>query len=219
MKAVSERDVGGIEAAVNSALPLKRNYIIGISGIDGAGKSTLARDLCARFRDQAVPHYLVDIDSFLRPRKVRNANLDQAVGYYEETFDFEKIFDQLLKPLRDQREFSKTFDLIDWPGDEYKEKRFDIDGPALVVVEGVFLFRRAYADLFDLRVWLDISFEGSLSRVQARHRDRQYYSSPDAITDRYQNRFYPGQRIHFDRDDPKSAAHLVIPVSERDDTG
>lgn len=214
MNAVSQDKMRAIEDAVNKALPLERNYIIGISGIDGAGKSTLADHLCARLRAQALPHYLVDIDSFLRPRKVRNLNPDQAVGYYEETFEFEKIFDQFIKPLREQATLAKTFDLIEWPGDTYKKKKFRVDGPLFLVLEGVFLFKRPYVDLFDLRVWIDISFGASLRRVHARHRDQEYYSSADAINDRYQSRFYPGQRLHFERDEPKLTAHIVVSMAD-----
>ena len=50
---VAIRAVDKLQARVLAAMPLRRNYIVGISGIDGAGKSTFARALCSRFQQPA----------------------------------------------------------------------------------------------------------------------------------------------------------------------
>lgn len=210
MTAACDKTLDQIERKIRGELPLKRNMIVGISGVDGAGKSTLSAALCQRLQVMGIAHHLIEIDDFLHPRSVRNANPNQTVGYYCDTFAFKKIFDQLLIPLSQCPSHRVEFQLVDWPSDETKSKVYDIHGPAVIVVEGVFLFKLHYAEVFNLRLWLDISFEDALERVLQRSRDQNYYRSPDAITDRYLERFYAGQRLHLERDDPKGQAHIVI---------
>jgi uridine kinase len=56
-----------------------------------------------------------------------------------------------------------------------------------LVADGVFLQRPELDDLWDLRIWLDVSFE------------------------RYEQRYWPGQRLYMDEVDPRGRADIVVP--------
>ena len=63
--------IDGLRAA------LRRTVTVGISGVDCAGKSTLARTLAAELRDRGVPVLVIEGDELTRPTRERYA--DQPV--------------------------------------------------------------------------------------------------------------------------------------------
>jgi len=135
------------------------NLVVGISGIDGSGKSTYAAHIARCLRDRDVTVEQIDLDYFLNPKRIRHADPDP--------------------------------------------------GPGVLVVEGVFLFKKELRELFDVKVWLDVSFETAMERVTLRPRD-QRYGNAEAIRERYSNRFFPTQRYHMHRDKPKMQADYVV---------
>jgi uridine kinase len=77
-----------------------------------------------------------------------------------------------------------------------------------VLVEGIFICKRRYRSQFDLAVWIDCSFETALERALLR---AQEGLPPAETTMAYETIYFPPQRIHFERDDPRDAADGMIP--------
>jgi len=76
-----------------------------------------------------------------------------------------------------------------------------------IVLECIFLFKRAYRHHFDLAIWIDCSFETALERAIARGQE----SLPASETVRaYETIYFPAQRIHFRNDRPRETADLII---------
>lgn len=186
------------------------HYIVGISGIDCSGKSTLTKQLSQLFHDRGVNTYTVHVDDFLFDRQTRNANPDQANGYYYETFDFDKLFDDIIIPLKGHKKLKKDVELLDWEKDIKYTKQFSFDSPCIVIVEGVLLFKKQFAHLFDYKIWIDITFELGLSRALNRERDVNYYKDKEDILKRYETRFYAGQKLHFKIDEPSKCCDYII---------
>jgi uridine kinase len=187
--------------------------VAGISGIDCAGKSTyasrLAQNLHQRLPPGSVVHSLT-IDDFCRPREERYRDADQALGYYRDSFDFETLFGALIEPLKRNGRVDASVHTLDWERDLTQRRRFVIHPPAVVIVEGVFLFRERYRALFDVKVWLDVSFETALSRALERPREVAHYQGPDVIVSKYNQRFFPGQKLHLELDQPKAHSDLIV---------
>jgi len=74
-------------------------------------------------------------------------------------------------------------------------------------VEGIFLFKEALREYFDLRIWIDCSFSTALARAWKRGQEG---CPPPATIRAYETIYFPAQRIHMDRDHPRDAADLVI---------
>jgi len=83
---------------------------------------------------------------------------------------------------------------------------FDIGDDAVIIVEGVLLFRPPLDGLFDYKVFLDVTFEEVLRR--ARERDVTRYG--EAIMQRYVNRYIPAQKIYLSKYKPEEASDLVV---------
>jgi uridine kinase len=196
-----------LAGAIASRFSPESHCLVGISGLDCAGKSTLAERL-ARRSDWGRPAQIVSVDDFLHPRRIRNANPDQLRGYYHETFDLDAIF-AVLRQARSAVDFAVEVPVLDWQSDTPGRRVFSASRPSLFLVEGVFLFRPPLVDLFDLRIWIDLSFDDALARALRRERDLAYYASTEAIRDRYLRRFFPAQRHHIDVDRPASQSLVV----------
>jgi uridine kinase len=100
---------------------------------------------------------------------------------------------------------------MEWVEETATESRpytYDFDDVDVVVLEGAYLFKRAYRSHFDLAVWVDCSWEMALERSVARSQEGL---TPEATVRAYRTTFFPAQEIHFARDDPRGAADLILP--------
>lgn len=188
-----------------------KNLIVGLSGIEGSGKSTWATALERGLLERGAAVRLIHLDDFLHPKKIRHANPDQVKGYYEDNFDFRSLVRAVLDPVREAISVRSKFPLLELETDQILEQDFVFEGPGVVIVEGVLLFRRELHQKFDVRVWLHISFEDAMERILRRPRDLRY-GGVEAIQERYEKRFFPTQRFHLKRDQPVENADVVIDV-------
>jgi uridine kinase len=70
-----------------------------VDGIDGAGKTTFADELAAVLRDRGHAVIRALVDGFHNPREVRyRRGRRSAVGYYLDSFDYDRLRRVLLDP-------------------------------------------------------------------------------------------------------------------------
>jgi uridine kinase len=76
-----------------------------------------------------------------------------------------------------------------------------------VLLEGIYLLKRAYRAFYDLSFWIDCSFETALERAIARGQE----GLPAEETVRaYRTIYFPAQEIHFERDRPQEGATGIV---------
>ena len=192
----------------------EQNLIVGISGIDGSGKSTLSGQIESALTKRNITATQVNLDDLLHPKSIRHKNRDQVQGYFEDNFDFSSLINKILDPARGAARFATHYPVLNLDTDELSTRDFAFDGPGVLIVEGVFLFKKELRDKFDLKVWIEIAFAEAMDRVVARSRDVRY-GDEEAIRARYETRFFPTQRHHLERDRPADAADIVVDSSER----
>ncbi|MCC5970764.1 MAG: hypothetical protein JJU15_12520 [Pararhodobacter sp.] len=185
-----------------------QNLIVGISGIDGSGKSTLANLIESAFVHCGIQTAQVNLDDLLHPKSIRHKNSDQVQGYFEDNFDYTSLVDHILDPARKTAEFKAEYPVLDLETDQVSKCCIELSGPGILIVEGVFLFRKELREKFHFKIWIEISFEVAMSRILERSRD-QRYGDVESIRARYEERFFPTQRFHLDRDRPASAADYI----------
>jgi uridine kinase len=186
------------------------NLVVGISGIDGAGKTTLGEALVQQIKAAGMACILVCGDDFERPEEERYLNRDWPTGHYEDSFDHDTLFQRVLLPARIHQRWQTSIQLRSCPSNGVQTKTLEIDGPGIIVVEGVFLFKASNPPAFDLTIWIDCSFADALKRITERPEDIQRYGTADSARDMYLKRQFPAQRLHLQIDDPKDRADIVL---------
>ena len=198
-------------AAISSELNHgTKRCVVGISGIDCAGKSTLAERLALQFTPEKHDTIIISIDDFLNPKGMRHAGGDPAYNYFEKSFDFATFFRTLLPAIIVREDVDIELPVRDIDTDVARNRRFKVSKKSLIIVEGVFLFQKPYINLFSLRVWLSINCQQCLDRARVREFDLDHYKTVENIEYNYLSRFIPGQKLHADRDDPASSVHFIL---------
>ena len=189
---------------------LGRSVAVGISGMDCAGKTTVAAALRRDLEERGLPVLVINGDEFTRPTAERYAEPDLGLGYYRDSFDYAWLLDRLLPTVRAGQEGELTALVSDWERDAWQLQAFRVAAGAIVIVEGCFLFTEERARAFDLRVWLHVSREEALARAQRRAKDLERMGGPDRVRERYLARYLAGQELHLERDAPESRADVVL---------
>lgn len=193
--------------------------LVGISGIDASGKSTLARRLEAELTRMRVPCAPLSIDWFHTTADVRFLprtrsdvpSVEHGRHFFDRAFRWDELFSRLVDPLVATGGCDVVVGRYEMIGDTIKPWLARYVGVRVVLLEGVFLFRREYAGRFDLRVWLECPFE--VAQARALSRSQEGLSKSAAKTE-YARVYFPAQRFHFDRDNPRGSAHVIM-ASER----
>ncbi|MCX5401381.1 uridine kinase [Streptomyces sp. NBC_00102] len=135
--------------------------IVAIDGTGGSGKTTLAAAV-AELLDGAV---VVHVDDFYRPMPAGERELLDAEQGYHRYFDWERLRDQVLIPLRDDR--AARYQLYDWTTEQLGAWR-EIATGTVVIVEGVYSARPELAPCYHFTAYVDTPRGVCLTRVRAR---------------------------------------------------
>jgi uridine kinase len=185
--------------------------LVAIDGRTAAGKTTLADELVAPIERLGRPTIRIGIDDFHLPRaerRQRGCDLPAWQSYYLHAFDYPAIRAALL-PLRPS-------------GDRwYRRARFDLlhDTPiveqprlapadAVVLVDGVFLYRPELDDLWNMRLFVDVDAADTLRRGPPR--DVAWHGAVDAAIPAYENRYIPGEEHYLALIDPRGRADIIV---------
>lgn len=185
--------------------------LVGIDGVDGSGKTTFAKELVEELQKSGRQIIFVSIDHFHNPENVRYARgRDSAEGYYRDSFNNDAIKAVLLDPLKSGDRHYKT-GVFDYATDTELDLPEQVaDEDAIVIMEGIFLLRPELVEYWDLKVLLDVDFETTLERVQARKKDQEHLGDAAAIVQKYKDRYIPGQQLYFEEAQPRQQADFVI---------
>ena len=180
--------------------------LVGISGIDAGGKGFITAKIAKRLQESGSRVATINADDWLNLPEVCLSQHKPAEHFYEHAIRFDEMFDQLIIPLKENRAVSFVADCADAKGNRrkhsYEFRRIDI-----VLLEGIFLLKRAYREHFDLTAWVECPFDIALERAIERGQE----GLPPAETIRaFTTIYFPAQRIHFDRDNPQTAADFII---------
>jgi uridine kinase len=190
-----------------SPRPGHRASLIAISGIDACGKGYVsagfARELTARSKRVA----LIGIDGWLNLPPVRLGGDQPGLHFYRHGLRFDEMFTRLIDPLTITGSVNGVADYTEETAQSFRKHRYQFQDVEIVLLEGIFLFRRDLQKRYDLRIWIECSFETALHRAVAR---RQEGLSPSETIAAFQSIYFPAQRVHLGKDDPRSCADIVI---------
>ncbi len=181
--------------------------LVGISGIDGSGKGFISELISDQLTRKGFRTAVINIDGWLNLPEVRFDLNEPAGNFYRNGIRFSAMFDQLVLPLKENRSVTVTADLTEETASKYHKHTYSFENVDIVLLEGIFLFKREFTEIFDLRIWIDCSFEVALERAIKRSQEGL---AADETVKAYDSIYFPAQRLHFKLDDPRAIADVII---------
>lgn len=184
--------------------------LVGIDGVDGAGKTYLADELLPYIEEHGRKVARASIDGFHQPREVRVAKgAFSPEGYFEDSFDYEFLISQFLRPLKSVSAQTRLVSAkYDWRLDRSTEKSIEVDTSTVVLFEGVFLFRPELESFWDFKIYVQIDPMLSLNRGLIR--DSEVLGGQEVTREKYLKRYIPGQKIYHEKFHPETKANFLI---------
>ena len=161
---------------------ITQSFVVGINGIDCAGKTTFAKSVSKYFTHHKIENDCLDIDNFNNPA-IESATYKAFVSGSWDEKDLNKYYKLIINYSDAIRAVSES------------KKKYP-----LVILEGIFIYKPQLADLFDLKIYLDINI--SLGRKRfAKRRSLKKDKRPFEIYDeiwmlsyiRYESEVHPKQ--------------------------
>jgi len=181
-------------------------FTVAVSGIDASGKGYVATRLESELTAKGLRIANINIDPWQNPIPIRLRAENATENFYQNVFRWDDVFEQLIIPLRRKRSVYLATQLIFSHADEYFNFAYDFREIDILLVEAIFLFQQKFLKYYDLNVWIDCSFETGLKRAIKRNVERL---SKEKLIEDYQTYYYPAQRYHFQKDNPKQLTNLI----------
>jgi uridine kinase len=193
--------------AARRRTPAGESTLVALSGIDGAGKGYVAGLLAAALEREGLHAVEIHADGWLNLPSRRFDPDRPAEHFYEHAIRFGPMFAELVLPLKRSRSIRVTVDLASETSTEYTRHTFDVSDVDVIVLEGVYLLKRAFRGDYDRAVWVECSFETALERALDR---KQEGLSPAETIRAYRTIYFPAEEIHFRRDAPQASADEIL---------
>src|SRR5947199_1782294 len=187
------------------ALSPQRALLVGISGIDAAGKGFVTARVAESLQMRGIKLAVINADDWLNLPHVRFHRQDPAKHFYENAIRFDEMFERVILPLRGTRNVNVESDFTEETATTFRKHRYAFRNIDIVLLEGIFLFKPASRRHFDLKVWIDCSFATALRRAMARGQEGL---PPQEAKRAFETIYFPAQRIHLARDNPLKAADI-----------
>ena len=139
--------------------------LVGLSGIDGSGKGYLAAQLITALSARRLKTAAINVDGWLNLPPVRFDPGRPGENFYENALRLDDLFARLVVPLRRHRSIRVTMDWVEETATASRPYTYQFNELDIVILEGAYIFKRAYRGHFDLAVWVDCSWETALERA------------------------------------------------------
>lgn len=209
MSIQSEKRIKTLEYVSGLILAFASNkaQIVAVDGVDGSGKTMFADELVSFLQLSSRKVIRASVDGFHNPRVVRYRNGKTPESFYRDSYDYEKLKEELLDPFKKGGDSKCRLAVFDHLKDSpILNEKIEFDSQSILVFDGIFLHRPELRAYWDFSIFLDVDFGVSIPRIAQRDKG---FGSPDPAAES-NRRYVEGQKIYLAECEPKKLAHLVI---------
>lgn len=182
-------------------------FTVAISGIDASGKGYTSALLQQQLEQKGLKTALLNIDPWQNIIPVRLQKENPAKNFYEHAFRWNDFFDQLAVPLRCNKGIHLSVKGVYSHADECYDLDYHYDNKDILLIEGIFLFKKEFLSFYDYKIWINCSFSTGLQRAVKRNAEKL---DEESLVSDYLTFYYPAQRYHFEIDNPAAAADIIF---------
>jgi len=183
---------------------------VAIDGIDASGKTKLAKEFSFPLRRTGRQIINISLENYLQPTSIRyKRGRESPEGYYYDSFNYPLLINDILLPLTpkgDRKIRRVNLDNV------FEKKSIteveEVEENAIVLFDGVFLMRPELINFWDIKIFIDITFDVAFDRVITR--DSNKFETGQQMRKLYELRYFEGQRIYFERCHPQSIADIIV---------
>lgn len=182
---MAPRTTGNIADLADACAALPRAGVapaVGVSGIDGAGKTWLCARLGQALADRGLRVATLGVDDWRTAPEERFRGPDWGGTFYARSYRWEAARAALDAARRSV-------------------------GVDIALFEGIFALANERRPWFDLTIWVDCPFDRALERALARNQEGR---GAEALRDEYERVYWPAQRLHIARDLPHERADWLF---------
>ncbi|WP_299169310.1 uridine kinase [uncultured Arthrobacter sp.] len=183
-----------------------KRVMLGIDGVDGAGKTIFADALAEHMRSVRKPVIRISLDNFHQPREIRyQRGRSSPEGFWLDSYDYQRLHAFVLGPLSNRGSGWFRPAGHDLDSDQLLEPPQQLAPVgSIVIVDGMFLNRDEVRTSWDYSVFLDVPFQVTADRMSLRD------GSPADPSHPAMHRYVGGQKLYMAECDPAARATLVV---------
>ena len=145
----------------------------------------LRQKLKSEFEENNIPTQVISVDGWLSHPHIRFATQDKGLNFYQNGIDLNRL------------KYDATY------SEYHKINTYKITDKLVVILEGIFLFRKDLVSLYDYTIWIEATEETCVQREIERIQE----GTPESLTIRnFNSVYFPAQRYHRAIDRPKESA-------------
>jgi len=176
----------------NNKTQLKTSVIIGVNGFDCSGKTYFSKSLKNYFTDVGISCVVVDIDNF-NVKSVEDHTYESFLKKQFTKKDLEIYYSQII-----------DFNLA-------RKKILELIGHySIIIIEGIFIYKKEFVDLFDIKVFLEIDYPIVIERFRLRQK-RNNDTKPIGI---FEEIWAPTHFRYLKEIEPENLSDLVVNNSD-----
>ena len=192
-------------------LPFSQPCLIAISGKDASGKTVMA-DILAEYLESRTDRQVIRIsaDNFMNERSVRRTITNsEGESCYRYTFNFYALKKFVLEPLLPNGNYIYKTKIFDQSTDrEMISDDQKANDDAIVIIDGVFLFKKDLVNYWSLKILLETS--DSILIERGATRDANRIGSYKEALKKYIDRYIASQTIYYNEENPKKSADIIV---------
>lgn len=182
---------------------------VGLDGRSNAGKTHLAHELVAEVESRGRSAVRVGIDEFHRKGHKFRAGMWAFESRLAEGLDYETFRAWVLDPLGPGGSGRIRPRMLDSANDEYwPEEWMEVAPDTIVISDAGHGFVPQIVDLWDFRIWVEVSAETMVARATGR--DITWIGSREDVRRRYEGFWVPMDAYYQANHHPVAKAHLII---------